>query len=289
MNTAVSEKPLRIKASVRKDAMLSVVSLLLLVVLLFPLYWIVATSLKTEQEIFRVPTTLWPEVINTASYAAQLEMGDFNMFRSFGNSLTVSLAAMAISVLLAVPGSYGIARYHFKGKKAVVLAFLVTQMLPVSVLLTPMFIMFRDFKLLNTQFAPILADATIGIPFSILILKNYFGSIPGELENAAAIDGCNRFTSFLLIFLPIALPGVVVCAIFSFLYAWGDLAYGMTFITDQTMRPVTAGIFNFLGQYGTKWSYLTAFAVVTIIPVALIFLFMQKYIISGLTSGAVKG
>ena len=289
MNTAVSEKPLRIKASVRKDAMLSVVSLLLLVVLLFPLYWIVATSLKTEQEIFRVPTTLWPEVINTASYAAQLEMGDFNMFRSFGNSLTVSLAAMAISVLLAVPGSYGIARYHFKGKKAVVLAFLVTQMLPVSVLLTPMFIMFRDFKLLNTQFAPILADATIGIPFSILILKNYFGSIPGELENAAAIDGCNRFTSFLLIFLPIALPGVVVCAIFSFLYAWGDLAYGMTFITDQTMRPITAGIFNFLGQYGTKWSYLTAFAVVTIIPVALIFLFMQKYIISGLTSGAVNG
>ena len=289
MNTAVSEKPLRIKASVRKDAMLSVVSLLLLVVLLFPLYWIVATSLKTEQEIFRVPTTLWPEVINTASYAAQLEMGDFNMFRSFGNSLTVSLAAMAISVLLAVPGSYGIARYDFKGKKAVVLAFLVTQMLPVSVLLTPMFIMFRDFKLLNTQFAPILADATIGIPFSILILKNYFGSIPGELENAAAIDGCNRFTSFLLIFLPIALPGVVVCAIFSFLYAWGDLAYGMTFITDQTMRPITAGIFNFLGQYGTKWSYLTAFAVVTIIPVALIFLFMQKYIISGLTSGAVKG
>ena len=289
MNTAVSEKPLRIKASVRKDAMLSVVSLLLLVVLLFPLYWIVATSLKTEQEIFRVPTTLWPEVINTASYAAQLEMGDFNMFRSFGNSLTVSLAAMAISVLLAVPGSYGIARYHFKGKKAVVLAFLVTQMLPVSVLLTPMFIMFRDFKLLNTQFAPILADATIGIPFSILILKNYFGSIPGELENAAAIDGCNRFTSFLLIFLPIALPGVVVCAIFSFLYAWGDLAYGMTFITDQTMRPITAGIFNFLGQYGTKWSYLTAFAVVTIIPVALIFLFMQKYIISGLTRGAVKG
>ena len=289
MNTAVSEKPLRIKASVRKDAMLSVVSLLLLVVLLFPLYWIVATSLKTEQEIFRVPTTLWPEVINTASYAAQLEMGDFNMFRSFGNSLTVSLAAMAISVLLAVPGSYGIARYHFKGKKAVVLAFLVTQMLPVSVLLTPMFIMFRDFKLLNTQFAPILADAAIGIPFSILILKNYFGSIPGELENAAAIDGCNRFTSFLLIFLPIALPGVVVCAIFSFLYAWGDLAYGMTFITDQTMRPITAGIFNFLGQYGTKWSYLTAFAVVTIIPVALIFLFMQKYIISGLTSGAVKG
>lgn len=276
-------------AATRKNILLSVLSLLLLCMLLFPLYWMVATSLKTEQEIFRIPTTLWPEVINTASYAAQLEMGDFNMFHSFGNSLIISLSAMVISVLLAVPASYGIARFSFKGKKSVVLTFLVTQMLPVSVLLTPMFIMFRDIKLLNTPFAPILADATIGIPFSILILKNYFASIPAELEHAASIDGCNRFTAFLRIFVPIAVPGVIVCAIFSFLYAWGDLAYGMTFITGQTMRPITAGIFNFLGQYGTKWSYLTAFAVVTIIPVALIFLFMQKYIISGLTSGAVKG
>lgn len=282
-------RAVRSAASVRKDVFLSTCSILLLIVLLFPLYWIFVTSLKTEQEIFRIPATLWPEVINTASYAAQLENGDFNMFHSFGNSLIISLSAMAISVVLAVPASYGIARYKFMGRKGVVLAFLVTQMLPASVLLTPMFIMFRDMKILNSHLAPILADATIGIPFSILILKNYFGSIPAELEDAAKIDGCNRFSSFLRIFLPIAFPGVIVCAIFSFLYAWGDLAYGMTFLTDQTMRPITAGIFNFMGQYGTKWSYLTAFAVVTIIPVALIFLFMQKYIISGLTSGAVKG
>ena len=90
-------------------------------------------------------------------------------------------------------------------------------------------------------------------------------------------------------FLPIASPGVVVCLVFSFLYGWGDLAYGMTFLLDQTLRPITAGMFNFLGQYGTKWSYLTAFAVVTTVPVVLIFIFMQKYIISGLTAGAVKG
>ena len=287
--SADTRKAVRSASSVRKDVVLSILSILLLVTLLFPLYWIFATSLKTEQEIFRIPATLWPETINTASYAAQLEMGDFNMFHSFANSLVISFSAMIISVLLAVPASYGIARYKFVGRKGVMLAFLVTQMLPASVLLTPMFIMFRDMKLLNTQFAPILADATIGIPFSILILKNYFGSIPVELEDAAKIDGCNRFSSFLRIFVPIAFPGVIVCAIFSFLYAWGDLAYGMTFITEQTLRPITAGIFNFMGQYGTKWSYLTAFAVVTIIPVALIFLFMQKYIISGLTSGAVKG
>ena len=277
------------KISGSKNIALGVLSVVLLCALLFPVYWIVVTSLKTEQEIFRIPPTLLPEIINLKSYAAQVESGDFNMFRSFGNSIGISLGSMAISVLLAVPASYSLARYRFKGKKMVTLAFLVTQMLPVSVILTPMFIIFKNLRLLNSPFAAVLADATIGIPFSILILKNYFAAIPKELEEAAGIDGCNRFASFLRILIPIAMPGVIVCAVFSFLYAWGDLAFGMTFIQDQQMRPITAGIFNFMGQYGTKWSYLTAFAVVTIIPVALIFIFMQKYIISGLTSGAVKG
>lgn len=277
------------KVSGLKNVVLCVISVVLLCLLLFPLYWIVVTSLKTEREIFQIPPTLFPQVLNTKSYAAQVGSGDFNMFQSFGNSFLISMGATLIAVVLSVPASYGIAKYRFRGRRFMMLGFLVTQMLPVAVLLTPMFVMFKNMHLYNTPFAAILADATIGIPFSVLILKNYFASIPGELEEAAYIDGCNRFVAFLRILIPIAKPGVMVCAIFSFLYAWGDLAYGMTFIIDQQKRPITAGIFNFMGQYGTKWSYLTAFAVVTIIPVALIFIFMQKYIISGMTSGAVKG
>ena len=277
------------KITWKKNVILSILSILLLCVLLFPLFWILMTSLKTEQEIFRIPPTIIPEKLNLASYAAQVETGDFNMFQSFANSFIISIGATIISVVLAVPASYGIAKYRFRGRKVMLLGFLVTQMLPVAVLLTPMFILFRGMNLYNTAGSAILADATIGIPFSILILKNYFASIPKDLEEAAYIDGCNRFSAFIRVLIPIAKPGVMVCAIFSFLYAWGDLAYGMTFIIDQQKRPITAGIFNFMGQYGTKWSYLTAFAVVTIIPVALIFIFMQKYIISGMTSGAVKG
>ncbi len=273
----------------KKNVALSAAAILLLCILLFPVFWIVVTSLKTEQEIFQVPPTIFPKVLNLKSYAAQVETGDFNMFRSFGNSFIISVGAMLISVVLSVPASYGIAKYKFKGRKIMLLGFLVTQMLPVAVLLTPMFILFKGMHIYNTPMAAVIADATIGIPFSILILKNYFASIPKELEEAAYIDGCNHFTAFIRVLIPIARPGVMVCAIFSFLYAWGDLAYGMTFIIDQQKRPITAGIFNFMGQYGTKWSYLTAFAVVTIIPVALIFIFMQKYIISGMTSGAVKG
>lgn len=278
-----------VSMSRQKNVLLSACSIIILCVLLFPLYWILVTSLKTEQEIFMIPPTFWPQILNTQSYVAQLESGDFNMFQSFGNSLIISLGAMLIAVVLAVPASYGIAKYRFVGRKAVVLGFLVTQMLPVSVLLTPLFITFRNMGLYNSLGSTILADATIGIPFSVLILKNYFASIPKELEEAAYIDGCGRFSAFIRVLIPIAKTGVIVCAIFSFLYAWGDLAFGMTFIIDQQKRPITAGIFNFLGQYGTKWSYLSAFAIVTIIPVALIFIFMQKYIISGMTSGAVKG
>lgn len=277
------------KVTGRMNILLSGISVVLLCVLLFPLYWVFITSLKTETEIFSIPPSFYPHILNTASYAAQMVSGDFNMFQSFANSLIIALGAMLIAVVLAVPASYSIARYRFAGRKMILLGFLVTQMLPVSVLLTPMFIMFKNMKLYNTWGAAILADATIGIPFSVLILKNYFASIPKELEEAAYIDGCNRLTAFIRILIPIAKPGVVVCGIFSFLYAWGDLAYGMTFILDQQKRPVTAGIFNFMGQYGTKWSYLTAFAIVSIIPVAIIFIFMQKYIISGMTSGAVKG
>lgn len=277
------------KMTKNKNILFSIVAILIACVLLFPLYWTFITSLKTETEIFQNPPTFFPNVINTKSYAAQVETGDFNMFQSFANSIVISVGAMAIAVVLAVPASYGIAKYKFKGRKFMLLSFLVTQMLPVSVLLTPLFIVFKNLNLYNTWGSAILADATIGIPFSILILKNYFASIPKELEEAAYIDGCNRFTAFIRILLPIAKPGVIVCAVFSFLYAWGDLAYGMTFIMDQQSRPITAGIFNFMGQYGTKWSYLTAFAVVTIIPVLLIFIFMQKYIVGGMTSGAVKG
>ena len=130
------------RISGKKNIMLCIISVLLLCILLFPLYWALITSLKTEQEIFQNPPTFYHHVLNTQSYAAQVETGDFNMFRSFGNSFLISMGATLIAVLLAVPASYGIAKYRFKGINVLLLSLLVTQMLPVSVLLTPMFIMF---------------------------------------------------------------------------------------------------------------------------------------------------
>ena len=202
-------------------AMTAAVTVLVLAVMMFPLYWIErATSLKKEIEIFRVPPTLVPHELNTDSYFAQIQRGDFNMFRSFRNSIVISTCAMLISLVLAIPASYGVARFAFKGKRLFILGFLVTQMLPVSVLLTPMFITFRNLHILNTLLSAILADATIGIPFSVLILMSYFASIPGELSDAARrrviIFGpsCPSFS-------PLPLPGLS-CA-WSFPFSTGGV------------------------------------------------------------------
>jgi multiple sugar transport system permease protein len=249
----------------------------------------VITSLKYNADIYKTPPALIPERIYLDSYISQLESGYYNMFQAFFNSSVISISTLLISLGLSIPAAYGLARFKFRGNKILVLSFLITQMLPAVFVLTPLFIIFSNLNFINTYIAPIIADSTIAIPFSVLILRTYFLTIPKEIEESAKIDGCANFEVFIKIMVPISYPGIIVAGLFSFMFAWGDLAYGLTFIRKQMLRPITAGIFNFLGQYGIKWNYLMAFGVVTILPIVIIFIFMQKYIISGLTIGAVKG
>lgn len=257
------------------------------IVLIFPLYWMVVTALKTQKDIFAIPTPLWPKNLYLDAIKEQLSVSG-DTLRGFKNSAIIAIGATLISTILAIPAAYGLARFRFRAKKALILFFLITQMLPSTLVLTPLYIMFSKMGLLNTYLAPILADATLGIPFSIIILRTYFISIPKELDEAANIDGCGHIKSFFLIMLPIAKPGVVVAAVFSFVYAWGDLIYGITFITNPNMRPITSSIYNYVQQYQTLWDSTMAFGIIAIMPVVLIFIFMQKYIVSGLTNGAVK-
>ena len=247
----------------------------------------VVTALKTQTEIFAIPTPLWPKDLNLEPFREQLSLSG-DTLRGFKNSAIIAVGSTLISTVLAIPAAYGLARFRFKAKKGLILFFLITQMLPSTLVLTPLYIMFSKLGLLNSYFAPILADATLGIPFSIIILRTYFISIPKELDEAANIDGCGHVKSFFQIMLPIAKPGVVVAAVFSFVYAWGDLIYGITFITDPNMRPITSSIYNYVQQYQTLWNSTMAFGIIAIMPVVLIFIFMQKYIVSGLTNGAVK-
>lgn len=260
---------------------------LVFLVFIFPLYWMVVTALKTQVEIFSIPTPLWPENLTFDAFAKQLSSSG-DTLRGFKNSLIISCGTTVIATVLAIPAAYGLARFRFGARRGLVLFFLITQMLPSTLVLTSLYIMFSKMHLLNTYWAPILADATLGIPFSIIILRTYFVSIPKELDEAAKIDGCGHVSAFTKIMLPIAKPGIVVAAVFSFVYAWGDLIYGITFITNPNMRPITSSIYNYVQQYQTLWNSTMAFGIIAITPVVLIFIFMQKYIVSGLTNGAVK-
>ena len=260
---------------------------LVFLVFIFPLYWMVVTALKTQVEIFSIPTPLWPENLTFDAFAKQLSSSG-DTLRGFKNSLIISCGATVIATVLAIPAAYGLARFRFGARRGLVLFFLITQMLPSTLVLTSLYIMFSKMHLLNTYWAPILADATLGIPFSIIILRTYFVSIPKELDEAAKIDGCGHVSAFTKIMLPIAKPGIVVAAVFSFVYAWGDLIYGITFITNPNMRPITSSINNYVQQYQTLWNSTMVFGIIAITPVVLIFIFMQKYIVSGLTNGAVK-
>lgn len=269
----------------RKEWFLNLTGFLIVLVFLFPVYWMVITAFKYQSEIFQSPPTFWPSVFQFDSFRDIFTSG---VGRNFLNSLFISSITMFVVVLVAVPSAYGLARYQIKGRKLFILLFLVSQMLPATVVLTPLFIVFDQLNILNSYLGPIIASATLGIPFSVLILRTFFLGIPKGLEDAAKIDGCNAFMTFLRIIVPISLPGIIVSAAISFLFAWGDLIFNITFNRNQELWPLTAGIYNAIGKYGIEWNNLMAFANLTVLPVVVLFIALQKHIVKGLTSGAMK-
>lgn len=269
----------------QKNILFCIVAVLIACLFLFPLYWIIVNSFKLDSEIFASKPTLWPHEFTMKAYQDQLK----GLSTTMKNSALIAVGSMALSLCLSVPAAYGLARYRVKGMKLFVLVFLITQMLPASLVLTPLFLIFSKMGILNSYLAPILSTATIAIPFIVLMLRPGFLSMPKELEDAAMIDGCNSLTTFFKIAIPISKPTVITAACFSFVFAWNDLAYSMTFNTKEIMRPMTAAIYTFMNQYGTQWNSIMAYGVLLIIPSCLIFVTMQKHIVEGMTSGSVKG
>lgn len=270
-----------------KSIVYTILAILIAIPLLFPLYWVVISSLKGDTEIFRKIPTFFPEKVLLDPYISQLANPD--TLRAIRNSFIIAIGSTVISIILSVCCAYGLARFRFSGKKIMIMTFLVTQMLPSSLILTPLYLIFSKVGLLNTYFAPILATATISIPFVVLVLRPIFGSLPKELEEAARIDGCNRFSAFIRVILPISRNGTVTGLAFCFIYGWNDLMYSITFNMKEVLRPMTSTIYNYISLYGMKWNYIMAYGVILAFPVLILFVALQKYIVEGLVSGSVKG
>lgn len=270
----------------RKNIIFSILAIIIGVTFLFPVYWLITMSLKSDSEIFGKVLTYYPHSFNFDPWIVNFSDRDFLL--SLKNSTVIALLSMCFSLVFGIPTAYGIGRYNVKGSKVFLLIFLVTQMLPASLMLTPMYLTFSKMHLLGTFVAPALAISSASVPFIVVTLRPYFKSVPVSLDEAARIDGCGVVKSFFYIMIPAIRTGIVTVTVISFLNGWNDLAYSMTFNVKPEMRPLTANIYKFVSKYGTKWNCIMAYGAILVLPVVFIFVFLQKEIVGGLTAGAVK-
>ena len=260
---------------------------LIVVVFLFPVFWMVSTSLKTQPDIFATPPRFIPNPIVGDAYVEAV-FDNRVVLEAVRNSAIISLGTMALTLVLAAPAAYAVARLRLRGAALVLLLLLVTQLLPAIVMAGPLFVAFSRIDLTNSYLALILADTTLTLPFAVIVLRPYFLTIPRELEAAALVDGSTRFGAFLRIVLPLVRPGLLAVAAFSFLFAWGEFLFALSLNTNEDVQPITVALNKFIGQYGTQWNNLMAVSTTVAVPIIAVFAAMQRYIVGGLTAGAAK-
>lgn len=265
----------------------TVIATIVVVIYLFPVYWMVATSLKTPTDIFASPPQFIPiEPVLTAYQEAVIENSVVQ--KAMLSSLVIATGTMLLTLLLATPAAYALARLRLRGSGVTILLLVLSQLLPAIVIAGPLFVMFSRIKLTNTFPAMILADVSVTLPFAVIILRPYFLTVPRELESASMLDGSTQFGAFRNVVLPLVMPGLVTVAAFSFLMAWGEFIFALSLNLNESIQPITVALNSFVGQYGTEWNKMMAVATTIALPIVIIFIALQRFIVSGITSGATK-
>lgn len=259
----------------------------IMLVYLFPVFWMVSTSLKTHAAVFSIPPQLFPSPLTFGSYIDSVIQSP-PVQRALFNSLVIATGTLILTLLLGTPAAYALARFRLRFTVAFTLILLLAQMLPTINLALPLFVIFTQVGLVNTYTGLILANTALAMPFAIIILRPFFLSIPQALIDAATVDGCSRLGIFLRIVLPLVRPGLITVGALAFVTAWGEFVFGLTLATSEELQPISVALNRFIGQYGTRWADLMAVATVAALPVIVIFAGLQRFIVGGLTSGATK-
>lgn len=267
------------------------IMIITVIVSIFPLLILISTSFKPVSEVFS--TQLIPSHPTLSNYQYVLTNSSSGGTADFliwlKNSLTIAVLTTLVGLGLSAPAAYAVSRWNFLGKQGVLLSFLVTQMFPGVLLIVPLYILFAKLGLLDNIFGLVVAYATTALPFSVWMLKNFFDAVPKELDEAARVDGLGPFRTFWRIILPLTIPGVAVVGFFNFMTSWNEFMMAFTFLSSNANLTLPVGIQHFVNQFNVQWQYLTAAAVMMTIPVLIIFFWAQRYLISGLTGGSVKG
>lgn len=281
----------RSKRSVVGSIATHVILIVTCIVLVFPLVWVIFSSFKSNVEIQNTTIQLLPTHPTLQNYINIVTdpTHQYPFWSWATNSVGVALATMIIGVLISLPAAYALSRFEFLGKQGVLLSFLITQMFPGALLLVPLYRLFSDFGLLGHPYALVIAYATTSLPFSVYMMKNFFDAVPRELDQAGLVDGLGPFGVFWRIITPLTIPGIAVVAFFNFMNAWNEFMLARAFLTDNNSLTLPVGLQSFVFAFGVDWGRLTAAALLVTIPVFILFVWAQRYLIAGLTGGSVKG
>jgi len=247
----------------------------------------VSTAFKTTEETYTSPPLLIPHHPTIENFLYIIKRGVFLTY--FRNSVVVAVSTTVITIILSSLAGYSFSRFKFFGGHSLLLLFLITQMFPGALLIIPLFQIIKFLKLLNTLYALILSHITFSLPLCTWLMKGFFDQIPRELEEAAMIDGCSRVSAMVRVIFPLALPGIMAASIFSFIGAWDEFIFALIFTSTDKVRTLPVGLQRFITSYEIYWNYLGAASVLTTIPVVILFLFIQRHMVKGLTAGSVKG
>ncbi|MBY7144212.1 carbohydrate ABC transporter permease [Virgibacillus sp. NKC19-3] len=253
---------------------------------IIPVLWMLSTAVKPMTEVFTTPPKWIPNEITWEAFVRMWT--DYPFVYYFINSFLVVSVATVISLLFSALAGFGASRFSFRGKGSFLIFLLLTQMFPSIMLLIPFYKIFGTLGIVNTHIGLILTYITFTLPLCSWMLMGYFNSIPKEIDDAAAIDGCGKLRTFIQIVLPLSLPGVVATAIYCFIVGWNEYMFALVLINDEALKTVPVGIGELIGEYKVMWPDLMAASLVATIPLLIVFLFLQKYFISGLTGGSVK-
>lgn len=255
---------------------------------LFPFLWMLVTSLKPTEQIRSVNPTFWIDHPTFEHFTNVLYHSKFGTY--FANSVKVALSTTVIAIAVSIFAGYALSRYgQFRGVKSVGVAMLLSQMIPGVLLMIPLYLIMKHLGLINTPGSLIIAYTTFMIPLCTFMMKSFFDSVPMEIEESAEMDGCGKLGTIFRIVLPVSIPSLIATSLFAFVNAWNEFMFGYVFINADENRTLTPGIMLFKGLYLTDWGSISAASVLSVLPVIIMFAYMQRFLVEGMTAGAVKG
>jgi multiple sugar transport system permease protein len=261
--------------------------LVVLGIAVFPLYWMIVTALTGNADLFGEKARLTPDFSHLSVFVDALAEGKAAGW--LRNSLVVALGTTVLSIGLGIPLGYALSRFSFRGKAVMTLVLLFTQMLPEALMVVPLFALFRRFDLLDQLGGLVLVNSAFVLPIVALVLKGAIDGIPRELEEAARVDGARPFKVLTRVNVPLIAPSIAATAVIAFFHAWNEYVFAVTFIFTRSKQPASVGIANFIGELGTPIQTIMAVAFMFTLPAVAFYLFAQKYVVAGMTAGAVKG